>query len=163
MVLGDKSNLKRANQVARHTAHSLRNPGQTVAQAIGARERFIQNALGNAVAAPNRGEMLRHFGAAMHAVMDKYSPVHNEGGQPNAPREYAGPISASGQGHSPVDSWGDEGTNDITPEIQEQVSVEIQQHWNYVNKVRATLEEMPSTMGDFVVGGSCSAARIGCN
>jgi chorismate mutase/prephenate dehydratase len=74
-----------------------------------------------------------------------------------------GPISASGQGHSPVDSWGDEGTNDITPEIQEQVSVEIQQHWNYVNKVRATLEEMPSTMGDFVVGESCSAARIGCN
>lgn len=106
--------LPGAGNYARNYMHYLRDRGETVTQARDRYQNFVsrQVELGRrAVTVGEEGRALAIFARAAHAVQDSYSPAHQVNG---VPQEYEGVIS---QGHSPLDIMGQEGTNDLTPEV----------------------------------------------
>jgi hypothetical protein len=115
-----------------NAAHYLANVGESPAQAIAAHNQYVSDRMDAAVRFGQAGDyenMLIEFGRAMHAVMDKFSPAHaDEADNPNEYSVLRGDTFT--QGHSPVDRIGNidvgiEGTDDITPELQESMSQEI--------------------------------------
>ncbi len=102
--------------------HSMAQPGQSVDDAVNARNNFVTNTLQIAQysAASNAAFAMNQLGVAMHPMMDFTSPAHT---MPNGdPIGWCGVTGCPGNRgnvllHSPNDTLGIERVQDITPEI----------------------------------------------
>jgi len=102
--------------------HSMAQPGQSVDDAVNARNNFVANTLQIAQysAASNPAFAMSQLGVAMHPMMDFTSPAHT---MPNGdPIGWCGVTGCPGNRgnvllHSPNDTLGIERVQDITPEI----------------------------------------------
>lgn len=97
--------------------HSMRQKGQSVADAVKARDQFVNDTIAKARAAALAGkkaEALQLLGEALHPVMDSSSPKHRD--PDGNPAEWRG-LLRSGWGHSPAEFMGKERARDITEEI----------------------------------------------
>jgi len=92
--------------------HSMRSPGQSIADSIRATGQFINSTLGDACNANkigNRMLALKLLGEAMHPIMDYSSPMHTD--KSGSPKEWNPwwPF-----GHSPAEGIGSETGMDVT-------------------------------------------------
>lgn len=97
--------------------HSMAEQGQTPADAIKERDRFIERQLSYAKDLAQKGERdkaLQAMGIALHPIMDSTSPEHVD--QAGNPKVWAG-YMRTGHGHSPTEGIGNETVKDITPEV----------------------------------------------
>ena len=107
--------------------HSLRDAGQSPADAAGMRDGFIRESLVGAASSAAKGDMKEAdliFGMAVHTIADKYSPAHTDA-QGN-PAVYPGP------GHSKTDLTGTERSRDISKKAMDAMTQEIQAAYEQV-------------------------------
>jgi len=122
--------------------HYLRDPGQKPGAAILSYRNYVENNLRRAKSMaeiPDKGRvltnvMMKAFTNAVHAIMDSYSPVHNKGGTPQEYDPSWGITDAMAHGHSPLDSTGGEGTDDLTPATKAAMIRKLRAAYDYVFK-----------------------------
>jgi hypothetical protein len=144
--------------------HFLRDPGQSPSEAVAKWSSFVSHNLDLArglvssdqAAARDRGRDF--FTAAVHAIMDSYSPVHNVNGEPQVFDPSWGMKEAEEHGHSPTDSKGHEGTKDLTPEVKGQMIKALQDAYKSVyGEAPQTDSASPSSGDHCATGASCKS------
>ncbi len=92
--------------------HSMRQADQSMADAIYARDKFVDDMIKNMGCEQDRDKELEILGELIHPIMDQYSPEHTD--SEGNPRIW-NPLWPFG--HSPNEFIGNETVKDITPEI----------------------------------------------
>ena len=100
--------------------HSMRQKNDSAEYAKNKRDVFVCDMLNSAKRAKDRNEALKAFAEAIHPIMDKYSPEHQDS---NGDPKIWNPLWPFG--HSPNEWLGNETTSDITPQIYQSVTGDI--------------------------------------
>jgi uncharacterized protein RhaS with RHS repeats len=116
--------------------HSMAKEGQSGADALKGRDKFIGETMVAARKANETGDRdkaLKLFGEAMHPVMDSASPMHTT--EDGKPREWTG-MDTNAVGHSPTDWLGNETSSDITSDVTKSQNARIGAAYDWVFKAR---------------------------
>lgn len=120
---------KRTQSPSESYLHSMRQRGQSPAEAIRLRNKFILDTLNGArkIACSDRRRALELYAEAMHPVHDSYSPLHRD---KNGGPKVWNPLWPFG--HSPVDWLGSETIHDIPSLSREEISDYMKKAYHYV-------------------------------
>jgi hypothetical protein len=141
--------------------HFLRDPGQQPSEAVAKWQDFVNHNLDLArgLVETNQADRARDFfTAAVHAIMDSYSPVHNVNGEPQVFDPSWGKTEAVAHGHSPFDWEGHEGTKDLTPEVEAKMIKALREAHKYVYGNEPQIDSSSHSSGDHCATGvSCKS------
>jgi hypothetical protein len=130
--------------------HFLRDPKERPKDAKAAFTSYVNGQIKEAKDLEKQGNhvgALGAFGRAAHAIADSFSPAHNEKGNPAVYDPKWGPVDAARHGHSPLDSVGLEGTDDLTPSTQREIVKQTSQLYDSIFKKEAPVCHVGQTGG----------------
>jgi RHS repeat-associated protein len=143
--------------------HYLRDPGQSPSEAVAKWGDFVKLRLDEAKAFANspipyfREQSLGLFTDAVHAIMDSFSPVHSKDGVPqefNPKWSYSEVVA---HGHSPFDNEGEEGTKNLTPEVEKKMIKRLRQASQYVYGDSLAGSGQGTPLPHCTIGASCKS------